>query len=80
MNAPAPCSDDPDLFRSTRMADHLDARNVCILCPVSHHCRDLANSDRNAAGTYAGRLYKRGLVVELETQAGLAPVWTVGAR
>lgn len=80
MTTPAPCSDEPDLFRSTRRADHEDARMVCLKCPLAHQCRQLARSDRHANGTYGGNLYKRGQLVQLETLAGVADLWVVGAH
>lgn len=76
MNAPAPCSDDPDLFRSIKRADHDQARILCVTCPLHHMCRELAADDGQAHGTYAGQLFKKGQLVQLETKAGCAPVWS----
>lgn len=63
MSDPAPCRHEPELFNSPKRADHLEARELCVRCPLASRCRALV--DRNATGTYGGHLFKLGELVNV---------------
>ena len=62
---PACHGQDPDLFTSTRLADHRYARETfCAHCPIAMFtaCQRLAADQDNHDGTWAGVLYVDGRV------------------
>jgi hypothetical protein len=50
-----PCAGLSWLFDSTHPADHLDAREHCLRCPIREDC--LARADRWSVGTWGGLLF-----------------------
>lgn len=64
---PTPCADDPDLFTSTNLQDHLVARDSCATCySFRELCRDVADTTKQANGTYGGDLYVEGRAIVLD--------------
>lgn len=63
MSEAAPCSGEPDLFQSTKLDDHREARELCVRCPLSQRCRALVVDDKLASGTYGGHLFRKGELV-----------------
>lgn len=74
---PPPCTRySPALFDSTDADDHLHARAVCATCPMVAACLDRALAIateqsywRGPDGTWAGLLWRNGLVVDWRTSA-----------
>lgn len=62
------CTDLPQLYDSTDLADHTIAAVACKVCPLAAGCRQLAlehrryGGDRNGGvnGTYGGSLFVNG--------------------
>lgn len=71
--APACQGRDPRLFDSTAPREHLQAREVCVTCPLVRDCIRQAltiagetstHSRRGPDGTWGGLLWRSGRVVD----------------
>lgn len=62
------CTELPQLYDSTELAEHAIAAVACAVCPLAVGCRQLAREskalggDRNGGvnGTYGGALFRNG--------------------
>lgn len=61
------CADNPRLWDSTKLADHIEAARGCVGCPATLPCALVGRLERGT-GTFAGQLLRDGIAL---TRAGL---------